>query len=198
MIQNIIFDIGNVLTDYRWKEFMEDKGYSQDMIKRIAKASTMNPYWNEYDRGKMSDKAILQAFVDQDPEIEKELRDTFDNIHDMVRKREYAIPWLQELKKEGKRVYYLSNFSRKAHVECKDALDFIPFMDGGILSYQEGVIKPDPAIYLLLMERYQLKANECLFLDDMPRNVEAAKAVGMNAIVFVDKDQAQRDMRAII
>lgn len=198
MIQNIIFDIGNVLTDYRWKEFMEDKGYSQDMIKRIAKASTMNPFWNEYDRGKMSDKAILQAFVDQDPEIEKELRDTFDNIHDMVRKREYAIPWLQELKKEGKRVYYLSNFSRKAHVECKDALDFIPFMDGGILSYQEGVIKPDPAIYLLLMERYQLKANECLFLDDMPRNVEAAKAVGMNAIVFVDKDQAQRDMRAII
>lgn len=198
MIQNIIFDIGNVLTDYRWKEFMEDKGYSQDMIKRIAKASTMNPFWNEYDRGKMSDKAILQAFVDQDPEIEKELRDTFDNIHDMVRKREYAIPWLQELKKEGKRVYYLSNFSRKAHEECKDALDFIPFMDGGILSYQEGVIKPDPAIYLLLMERYQLKANECLFLDDMPRNVEAAKAVGMNAIVFVDKDQAQRDMRAII
>ncbi len=51
MIRNIIFDIGNVLTDFRWKEFLEDKGFDEAMVKRIAKASVQSPVWNEIDRG---------------------------------------------------------------------------------------------------------------------------------------------------
>ena len=73
MIRNIIFDIGNVLTDYRWEGFLADKGFDAEMIKKIAKASIMHPLWAEYDRGTWTDEQVLAAFVKDAPELEKEL-----------------------------------------------------------------------------------------------------------------------------
>ena len=197
MIRNSVFDIGNVLTDFRWEGFLRDKGFDDRMIKRIAKASVAGPYWNEVDRGVWSTEKLLQAFIDLDPEIADELYLTFENIHGMVTRRSYAIPWIKELKEKGYHVYYLSNFSYKAYVECAEALDFIPYMDGGILSYQDQVIKPDPRIYQLLLERYGLRAQECVFLDDSAVNVEAAKVEGFAGIVFETKEQAEEELRLL-
>lgn len=194
MIRNIVFDIGNVLTDFRWEGFLRDKGFDDGMIRRIAKASVAGPYWNEVDRGVWSTEKLLQAFIDLDPEIADELYFTFENIHGMVTRRAYAIPWIEELKAKGYRVYYLSNFSDKARVECAEALDFIPHMDGGILSYQVQVIKPDPKVYQLLLKRYGLTARECVFLDDSAVNVEAARAEGFAGIVFETKEQAEKEL----
>lgn len=67
MIRNIIFDIGNVLTDYRWEGFLADKGFDAEMIKKIAKASIMHPLWAEYDRGTWTDEQVLAAFVKDAP-----------------------------------------------------------------------------------------------------------------------------------
>ena len=197
MIRNIIFDIGNVLTDFRWKEFLQDKGFDEAMIERIAGASVMSPFWKEYDRGVWEEQKIMEEFIKMDPEIEKELYQAYGNIHDMVTKREYAIPWIQELKQKGYGVYYLSNFSEKAYVECADALDFLPFTDGGILSYRDGVIKPEKEIYDLLLSRFGLKAEECVFLDDTAENVEAAKRFGFAGIVFHTKEQAEEELREL-
>ncbi len=197
MIRNIIFDIGNVLTDYRWKGFLQDKGFDGAMIERIAKASVMNPLWNEFDRGEWDEEKLLGEFIRQDPEIEAELRRAYDNIHGMVTGRAYAIPWIQELKGKDYGVYYLSNFSHKAHIECADALNFLPYTDGGILSYLEKTIKPMPEIYERLLSRYGLKAEECVFLDDLTANVDAAKRLGFNGIIFQTKDQAERELRTM-
>ena len=89
MIRNIIFDIGNVLTDYRWEGFLADKGFDAEMIKKIAKASIMHPLWAEYDRGTWTDEQVLAAFVKDAPELEKELHQAFENIAGMVTPRAY-------------------------------------------------------------------------------------------------------------
>ncbi len=195
MVRNIVFDIGNVLSDFRWKGFLMDQGFSEEMALRIGRASTMHPYWNEIDRGVWSEKQLLDAFVSNDPEIEREIRSAFANTHGIVTPRAYAIPWIKELKSKGYGVYYLSNFSEKAERECSDALAFIPYTDGGILSYREKITKPDPAIYELLLTRYALKAEECVFLDDTLRNVQGAEAVGMRGICFRTKEQAQEELK---
>ncbi len=197
MIRNVVFDIGNVMTDFRWRGFLRDKGFDEAMIARIAKASVENPLWHEFDRGEWSFEELMQAFVRQDPEIEKELWEAFGDLDNLVTPRAYAIPWVKSLKGKGYGVYYLSNFSEKAHKECAEALAFLPCTDGGILSYREKLIKPDPAIYRLLLERYGLAANECVFLDDTLRNVEAAQAEGMAGILFRTKEQAEEDLRKL-
>lgn len=93
---------------------MQKKGFHEAMVERIAKASVQSPAWNEIDRGVWSLEELMQAFIARDPEIEEELRRAYDNVTGMVTRRDYAIPWIQELQAKGYRVYYLSNFSEKA------------------------------------------------------------------------------------
>ena len=198
MINTVIFDIGNVLADFTWKEFINGKGYMGTMFDRIVRASIMNDNWVEYDKGLISDEEIIQLFVDSDPEIEADIRKCFAEIKGMVSKNDYAIPWINELKKRGYRVYYLSNFSRKAEVECADALDFIPYMDGGILSYKEHLVKPMPQIYELLIQRYNLNPKECVFLDDTEINLTGASGFGIHTILFKNYEQAKDELERIL
>lgn len=194
MVKNIIFDIGNVLSDFRWYEFLLDKGFDEAMVQRIANASVRTPHWNELDRGVISHDELIEGFVRQDPGIEKELWQAFADMHGIVTVRDYAVPWIQDLKRRGYRVYYLSNFSRKAELECGEVLAFTEYTDGGILSYREHLVKPDPAIYELLLNRYGLVAEESVFVDDLPDNVEAAGKLGIHGIVFTSREQVEEEL----
>lgn len=196
-IKNIIFDIGNVLVAFQWEKYYESFGYSEEILDRLAKATVLDPDWGEFDKGVLSEEEVCQLFIDNDPEIEKQIRETQADIKEMLGRYDYAIPWIQELKEKGYHVYYLSNFSSKAYRECKHTLDFLPLMDGGILSYREKVIKPNPKIYQLLLNQYHLKAEECVFLDDTAVNIEAAIREGIQGIVFQNKEQAQVQLRAL-
>ena len=197
MIKNVVFDIGNVLTDYAWYAHIHKFGFSEEICERVANATVKSPRWGEYDRGVLSDEEIVDSFVENDPEIEKEIRLMNQDLSTLVAKVDYAIPWIQGLKAKGFRVYYLSNFSGKAEKECAEALDFIPYTDGGILSHTVKLIKPDPAIYQCLTDRYGLKPEECVFIDDLAENVEAAKRCGWQGIVFTGKENADKALEAL-
>ena len=197
MITTIIFDIGNVLADFTWREHFAGFGYDDAMIERLAAATVMSPQWNEYDRGLMSDQEIEDAFISNDPEIASDIHKVLTDVKTIVRRNDYAIPWIKELKSKGYRCLYLSNFSRKAETECAHALDFLPHMDGGILSYQDKVIKPMPEIYQLLIDRYDLKPEECVFMDDTLCNLEGAAKFGIHTIHFRTQAQAIEELRAM-
>ncbi len=198
MITTVIFDIGNVLTDFCWEEFYRQFHYPEEIFERLAAATVRDPIWHEFDRGVLSDEEILNAFIQNDPGIEKELREIFADIHGIVTKRDYAVDWIKDLKARGCKVYVLSNFAAKSAKECADALDFLPFTDGGILSYQDKLIKPDPAIYRLLLDRYHLAPEECVFIDDLERNTKAAAAFGMHTITFTTKEAAQEELEKLL
>lgn len=198
MIKNIVFDIGNVLAGFVWEEFYHSFGYSEEIFEKLADATVRSPFWNEMDRGKLSDEELLEGFIKNDPSIEKEIREVFENVEGIIQRYDYAIPWIRELKEKGYHIYVISNFSQKAHEECKKALDFLEEIDGGILSFQVKMIKPAPEIYQLLCNKYHLEAGECVFIDDLPRNVEAARKEGMKGLVFESLDQAKRELERIL
>lgn len=198
MIRNIVFDIGNVLTDYAWNQHIHKFGFSEEICERLANATVKSPKWGEYDRGVLSDEEIVDSFVESDPGIEKEIRLMNQDLSTLVTKVDYAIPWIKQWKAKGFHVYYLSNFSKKAEKECSEALSFIPYTDGGILSYKEKLIKPDPAIYRRLTDRYGLNPEECIFLDDLAENVEAARRCGWQGIVFTTKEAADKALEELL
>lgn len=197
MIKTVIFDIGNVLAGFAWKEYFDRFSYSEEVKERIGKATVQSVAWNEYDKGNLSDEEVVEAFVRNDPGIEKELRESLDNISGMLVRYDYAIPWVRALKESGYQVLVLSNFSHKAVADCGEVLDFLPFTDGGILSYKEHMIKPQPEIYELLIRRYGLEPEECVFMDDTPVNVEAAQKAGIHGIHFRNKEQAEKELHEL-
>lgn len=195
MIKTVIFDIGNVLAGFTWEEYFRSFGYSEEIFQRLAKATVESRSWQEHDRGALSDEEIMDLFIKNDPGIEKELRETLDNIDGMLVRYDYAIPWIQELKEKGYQVLVLSNFAHKAYEDCRDVLDFLDYVDGGILSFRDKMVKPEPEIYQLLMDRYHLKPEECVFLDDTEKNLPPAEAFGMHTVHFKDRGQAVEELR---
>ena len=132
--------------------FLENKGYDKEMVERMGRASVNSDDWVQFDIGNLTTQEIAQRFADNDPEIGDELKSAFSDIKDIVIKREETIPWIKALKAAGYKVLVLSNFSKQALEGCKDAMAFLDYVDGGILSYRDHVVKPDQAIYKLLME----------------------------------------------
>lgn len=197
MIKTVIFDIGNVLAGFEWEAFFQKFNYSEEILQRIGKATVESSAWAEYDKGAMSEEEVLKAFIENDPEIETELKEVLSNIQGMLKRYDYAIPWIKELKEKGYQVLVLSNFASCAYRDCQDAIDFLEYVDGGILSFQDKVIKPNPEIYQLLIDRYHLEPQQCVFLDDTKRNLEAAEKFGMHTIHFINRDFALAELERL-
>ena len=185
MIRNMVFDIGNVLMDFRWKDYMRSLfGENEALIQTINRGIWHNGCWAAMDKGEMDGADTLRSAVAFAPRYEKEIRLTLDRVARAFHKCDYAIPWVRELKSMGFQVYFLSNYSAFSIKANPGVLDFIPCMDGGVFSFQVKAVKPEPAIYRCLCEKYGLKPEECLFTDDVPENVKGAQRCGFQGIVF--------------
>ncbi len=143
--------------------------------------------WNlELDRGAPWDETFdLQ--VARFPEWETVIRAYqtrwFDTMRDLI---EENISLLRELHEKGKPVYAITNFPTVPFREIRKLYDFLNLFDGVIVSGEEGLIKPDAAIYQLLLSRYGLAAQDCIFIDDSAKNIAAAISVGMKAIHYAE------------
>ena len=197
MIKTIIFDIGNVLMDFNFQICFRAYAPDEETYQKIVKATVQSPVWAEFDRGVWTDEEILEGFIKNDPSIESILRNMFERLEGIIKQRDYAIPWIRELKESGYQVLVLSNFPKKVYELFQNEMTFLQEVDGGILSYQDQVIKPDKAIYNLLMNRYQLEPQECVFLDDLKDNIKTAKELGMHTILFTTKEEAQDELRKL-
>ena len=197
MIKNIVFDIGNVLAAFQWEVHFRQFGYPEDILKRLAKATVLSGMWGELDRGVLSEEELMELFSQNDPELEPVIRESLSTYCGMLRMYDYTIPWIRELRQKGYKVYYLSNMPAIASRDCAEELAFTDETDGGILSWKERIIKPDPAIYQLFLERYELKPEECVFLDDTEKNIKGACSVGMYGILFQSKEQACAELRKL-
>ena len=185
MIRNMVFDIGNVLMDFRWKEYMRSLfGEDETLIQTINQGIWHNGCWAAMDKGEMDGAATLRSAVAFAPQYEKEIKFTLDKVAIAFHKCDYATSWVQELKRMGLNVYYLSNYSAFSIAANPEVLNFIPYMDGGVFSFEVKAVKPEPEIYRCLCDKYDLKPEECLFTDDVLANVKGAQACGFQGIVF--------------
>lgn len=123
-----------------------------------------------------------------------EIKEAFDRVGECVERRDWAIPFIDGLKEHGYNTYYLSNFSDHVMSSNREALDFVPHMDGGIFSCGVKVIKPASDIYTKLIEKYDLIPEECIFIDDHHDNIAMARKCGMKGILFESREQLEEDL----
>ena len=96
---------------------------------------------------------------------------------------------VHELKKAGYGLYLLSNYSEDLFTKHTKGASFLNDIDGKVVSYQIHEIKPNSKIYLYLLDKYNLKADQCLFFDDREQNVEGAEKLGIHAICVESQEQ---------
>ena len=200
MIKNIIFDVGNVLVDFRDLSYMEDLGFSEDVIQLFHEKVVQSSLWVELDRGEIDPASVIAEMIKLVPGYEKEAALFFERLEEIVVSFPYARPWLQELRERGYQIYLLSNYPKNLFEEHeKDGrFTFIDVIHGKVVSAYEKIIKPDPAIYTCLLERYGLVAEESVFLDDRLENIEAARALGIQGIHFTSYEESRKALEALL
>ncbi len=200
MIKNIVFDIGMVLADFRYEAYMrDDLAFSDEAVRAFTDRVVLGGLWDELDLGIRETDDIIDEMRSRVIEFPREAELFFGNLEDIIKTYPYSRPWVQELKSKGYRVYLLSNYPRDTYrIHEKKHFDFVPYVDGKVISGFERISKPDPAIYRLLFKRYGLVPSECVFLDDRKINIEAAEAEGMKGIVFISYEDARKKLEEVL
>lgn len=199
MIRNVVFDIGGVLVGFDWPSYIKKYGFEPEKAEAISRALIYGPVWKELDRGVWTMDQLLEGFASLAPQYREDVLKVFLNSGACIYRQEYAIHWIKSLQSRGFHTYFLSNYSQWMIEETKQALDFLPVLEGGIFSCDVRQIKPDADIYRTLMEHYpQITPEESVFLDDSPANVETAKSLGFHGIVFQSYEQAHEELETLL
>lgn len=184
MIKNIIFDMGNVLLDYNPDAAMQILGINEKARPVIMKELFCGNEWVQLDLGNIS---VDEAFESIKPKIPEEyhadLRKCIDGWDVCMVPVDGAKEFCQEVKAKGYGVYVLSNAHKSFYTYFPRYFN-LEFFDGVVVSADVHTAKPDTKIYNHLLRKYNLKAEECLFIDDRADNVEGAIKAGMNAFQF--------------
>ena len=185
MIKNVILDYGNVLIDWNpaylvLPHFNGDEKKCRFFIDHVCNSE----WFTRMDRGENMDKCVaeLQATYPEYADAVAMFRDRwFDMCSGEI---PGMLELIQKLKTKGVGVYGLTNWPAETFAEARRRFKTIGSIDNYVVSSAVKLAKPDPAIYQLLLSKYNLKASECVFIDDRKDNVDAAIALGMSGIVY--------------
>lgn len=189
-LKNIIFDYGGVLLDwnphYLYDPYFGDREKAEWFLTNICTYE-----WNaQHDNGKPVAEGTAELIA-QYPEWEKEIRMYYREFMKMMGGQ---IPGMEELVKKlkanGQRVFGLSNWSVETFAMVRPVYPVLDLMEDMVISGEERVMKPDHRIYEIALERFGIKAEESVFIDDNPTNVKAADEVGIRGVLF-DKNNLE-------
>lgn len=183
MIKNIVFDLGNVLISFRPSEFFDKKNYPENIKATILSDIFGSKEWAMMDKGEINTTEAIEAIALKSSLKKEEIAHVFNLRTELMFPLDPNVKLLPELKKRGFRLYFLSNFPMDIFEEVKTGYYFFKYFDGGIISSEAKFSKPDNRIYEILLEKYSLIPEECLYIDDLEINVKAAEVAGMKGLV---------------
>lgn len=184
MLRNIIFDVGNVLLEYRWIEAIQDTGLSREKALDAGNKVFDNRLWVEFDAGNISKDDLIKEYGKLYPMYEENIREFINNADRMQLAREEVWEMVHKLKEKGFKIYLLSNYSEYLFNIHTKGVPFMDDLDGRLVSYEIHQVKPGREIYEALLKRYDLDAGECLFLDDRKENTDTAESLGIKSITI--------------
>ena len=188
-IKNIVFDFGGVLVDwnprYLYDKYFGDAKQSQWFLDNICLYS-----WNlQMDGGKPFAEGVKELQAEH-PEWAEAIAIYHTRWVEMMGGEVAGTAdVLRSAKAAGYKIYGLTNWSAETFPMIRDTYPVFQEFDGIVVSGEEHLLKPDAAIYRCLLERYALRAEESLFIDDNRDNVAAARAIGMEAVRFENAEQ---------
>lgn len=197
--KNIVFDMGGVLVTYTadnatW-HFTDDK----DIVKEIHNVMFYSQEWVLLDLGAMTDEKAISRILPRlsSDKVRKIAEETFWHWHEYNNvERPGVAPMIKALKDRGHNVYILSNVSRRLTDTYKDVVPAPELWDGTLFSGEVLGYKPQECIYKSFFDRFNLKAEDCFFIDDLPENVAAGKELGMGGAIFNTDDN--KDLARIL
>jgi len=198
MINTVIFDLGAVLIDWNphhlYRSLFTNELEMKDFLANICTSD-----WNEEQDAGRSLQEGTDLLVAQYPEHEANIRAFYSRWVEMLGEPLHGtVEIFKQLKASGRyKIYALTNWSAETFPFALERYDFLSWFDGIVMSGAEKMRKPSPAFYQLLLDRYNVKASESLFIDDNYRNVLAAEKMGIKSIHFASAEALETALKSL-
>ena len=194
-MKNIIFDFGNVLVQWHpeliYGEHFGDEAKAWWFLRHVADMD----FRQRIDAGESMDRCIREK-QEQYPDYADAIELYRTKWREMLTDE---VPGMRELVERlkiiGYSVYGLTNWSMETFPEAREHFGILQMIERYVVSGAEGYVKPDPRLFQVLLDRYGLKAEECIFIDDNPDNVAAARKMGMQGIVFTSAENLREELK---
>ena len=195
MIRNILFDMGNVLLRFDRQVFLNRLNVTEEDKQLLLKEVFLSEEWVLMDAGVLREETAEPIMCARLPEHLHDAAHQLASCWDQpIIPMEGMYELVRELKEAGYGIYLLSNASVRQHAYWP-RVPGSEFFDGTLISADEKVMKPQPEIYRLCLERFGLKAEECIFIDDVQANIDGAAACGIAGVVFKGADALRASLR---
>jgi 2-haloacid dehalogenase len=194
-MKTIIFDLGGVLLDWNPHRLYAPYFNSSTEIDRFLREINF-PEWNlQQDAGRPFAEGVA-ALSQEFPHYAHLIRAYHERWEDSVPGAiDGTVDILKRIKRDGVPLYALTNFSAETFPIMRRRFDFLQLFEYILVSGEVGLVKPDPAIYRLMLEKIGRPARECLFIDDSAKNVAAAKEMGFDTIHFQSPGQLKTELQ---
>lgn len=198
-VRNVVFDFGGVLVNWRPQEII-DSFYAEPHLREALRTHAFqHADWLDMDRGTLDEASVVRRCALRMARSETEMRALFDHVRAALTPIEPTVALLRELRqRKGLKLYGLSNMSEAIFAYLDGRHDFFKLFDGIVVSAAVKLLKPEREIYEHLRDRFELDFDESVFIDDLARNVESARSVGLPAIQFMTTDQVRRELEALL
>lgn len=184
MVNAVIFDMGGILLDFPTLELTAAFSETEEDARLLDRAIFKSPEWVALDRGVATEEQVLAAARELLPaHLHAGAAQVIEHWDDYLFPKPEMNALARELDALGVPLYLLSNTSSRFY-RFRDKIEVWPLMKGALLSFEEKLLKPDPALYRRLFSRFGLAPGQCLFVDDLHLNVEAARWCGMEAFHY--------------
>lgn len=197
MIKNILFDMGQVLLIFDRQLFLNRLDLLEEDKRLLLEEVFLSVEWVQMDRGTLDEPEAEAIMCQRLPEhLHAAVHSLVSLWDEPILPMEGMYELVEELKGNGYGIYLLSNASHRQHVYWPK-LPVSRLFEGKVISADEGIMKPHPDIYRLILERFGLRAEECFFIDDAPGNIEGAIQCGIPGAIFRgDAKRLRRELRA--
>jgi len=188
MIKNLVFDVGNVLIEYRWHQMLLDYGLTKEEAAVAGPLFFEHETWKELDLGNMPVEDVIVLYEQQLPQYAGLIRWFLTHLELMPIPRPDVWKKVHALKEKGYKIYLLSNYNEDFFRVHTQGASFLEDIDGKVVSYEIHKIKPEPEIYQYLLDKYGLRPEESVFFDDRPENTQTAEKLGMKTYTITSEE----------
>ena len=194
MIENYIFDFGNVIVKFDPDTIMKPYIKDEDDRKKLSPIVFDRKNWDMLDAGAVTEEEVYENIKNEIPEeLRKGVKATLENWYFYLPVNNNVVDVIKTLKANNKKVFLLSNISRsfaEGYYRDKTLKEIFSYFEGLVFSGAEGIVKPSREIFELILSRYGLDKSCTLFIDDNIKNINSAKELGIKTILFKSNTDA--------
>jgi putative hydrolase of the HAD superfamily len=192
---NIVFDLGGVVFTWRPDELIR-KYFNDYESQKIVKQEIFSHHdWVELDRGTLNLNDAIERGALRTGISRSKINDLMQQIPHSLKPIIETVHLVQSLKENGHNIFILSNMHMASIEYLEHNYSFLNIFDGRVISCRIQMVKPEPEIYMHLLNNFGLIANDTIFIDDTDENLDAATQFGIKPIKFENADKCKSDLQ---